>query len=737
MNSKEFSMKVYFFIFLFIVTNPLFSQNIIIKGNISDGRHPVFDCNIYIKNTLIGTTSDENGDFDLIVKNVNDTLKLVFSYMGYKEHHINGVAKFLAKKKHKIVLKEDNILDDVLIFSEKKVRAGYISGLSAIDIITTPSAMGDAMTGISTSLPGNQIDPNDGRFFVRGGDYYETKVFINDMNVHSPFTSNGPNLPNRGRFSPFLFDGISFSAGGFEAEYGRALSSVLLMNTKSKIIKDETQISIKSVGVDAGITKILSEKLSLTATVDYTHLGPYRSIFPSRYKWNEDYNTLAGEISSVFNLPNGTIKSYNRYDQTRLDYTRFDLGFGTDIDTKIYEKNFYSNNSMNLKLGKKFKFYSGIVYSFNERDVYGVFTPVDYTFVKDNLLHIKTKVENKFFDAKLITKVGVEYFNNKYYSDYKDEYADNFFIGDVNNNIFSSFIDIDYKISSKLLLKTGLRTDYSISIKESIVSPRIRLNYEPFSNFTASPYYGNYNQTPQNGVLIFDLENNLKSERADQYGLNLFWKKDKRIVYIDAYKKEYKDLVKFTFAPSSSRPVNLSNSGKGYANGLDVFFWDKKTFKDIEYRISYTYIDAKRDYQNYPGISFPNFYSRHNASFVTKYWINKIRSLISLNYVYSSGNPYTNPNIEGFNNSFTKSYNSLSLSYSFLFSDNLFIYSSISNILNFKNVASYDYSSTPNDNGVFEEQVILPSSDHFFFIGLFYRFGGVKSNKDKMKQINN
>ncbi|RTY89353.1 TonB-dependent receptor [Flavobacterium sp. GT3R68] len=730
-------MKKIIVIILIFFFNTVFSQNNIVRGKITHGKKSLQNCNIYVANTILGTVSDQDGNFELVLKKSNIPIKIIFSHVGYQEYYVEDTFENLTSKAISVTLVEINNLNEIVIFSDKKVKAGYISGLSALDLITTPTALGDAMTAISTSLPGNQIDPNDGRFFVRGGDHYETKIFINDLNVHTPFNTNGPSLPNRGRFSPFLFDGIAFSAGGFEAEYGRALSSVLLMNTKPSPVKNETELSIKSVGLDAGISRILTKNISLTGTLDYTHLGPYRAIFPSRYKWNEDYNTLASEIGTIINLKNGFFKSYNKYDQTRLDYDRNDFGFGRIINTRIYEKNFYSNNSLNLTFNDTFKFYSGLVYSNNQRDIYGIFSDQDNSFVTDKLLHFKARGEYNFHDIKLKLKVGLEHFFNTYYINYVDHFTSNQFINKTDTNTSSSFMDVELKISNKLMLKTGIRNDYTDRLNENVYSPRVRLNYEIIPNLTISPYYGVYNQSPQNGHLIFDFEKNLKSERAFQQGLNVFWNKDKRLIYVDAYKKEYKNLVKYDFAANGTSPSNFNNLGKGYANGVDVFFWDRKSIDNFEYRLSYTYIDAKRDYEDYPGLSYPGFYSKHNASVVTKYWAEKIRSLISISYIYSSGNPYTNPNKTGFNNSFTKPYNSLNLSYSYLLSNNLFIYSSISNILDFSNIASYDYTRNPNTDGVYEEQEILPSSDQFFFIGMFYKFGGTKQIKNKINEINN
>ncbi|MFW5699700.1 MAG: hypothetical protein ACOCXS_02200 [Bacteroidota bacterium] len=58
-----------------------------------------------------------------------------------------------------------------------------------------------------------------------------------------------------GRFSPFLFNGIMFSTGGYSAEYGQALSSVLELKTPALFDEDIVSVNLLNVGVGGGITR--------------------------------------------------------------------------------------------------------------------------------------------------------------------------------------------------------------------------------------------------------------------------------------------------------------------------------------------------------------------------------------------------------------------------------------------------------------------------------------------------
>jgi hypothetical protein len=88
--------------------------------------------------------------------------------------------------------------------------------------------------------------------------------------VFTPYTPTTNNAPTRGRYSPFLFDGITFSTGGYSAEYGQALSSVLLLNTINEPDQEKTDISIMSVGVAIGITQKW-ERSAFSVNTSYTN----------------------------------------------------------------------------------------------------------------------------------------------------------------------------------------------------------------------------------------------------------------------------------------------------------------------------------------------------------------------------------------------------------------------------------------------------------------------------------
>lgn len=229
--------------------------------------------------------------------------------------------------------------------------------------------------------------------------------------------------------------------------------------------------------------------------------------------------------------------------------------------------------------------------------------------------------------------------------------------------------------------------------------------------------YGDFYQNPTSNILKF--EQDLQAQKTTHYILNYQLNNDGQIFRAEAFYKDYKDLIKFD-TEFESFESNFSNTGLGYAKGIDLFWRDSKSIKNLDYWVSYSYLDSKRNYRNFPLEAQPNFANTHNLSVVTKYWIPSWKSQVGASYGFASGRTYTNPNEEGFLNQKTKAYNSLSINWAYLISQQKILYFSVNNVLGFKNINGYQYADTPDSNGNFNRRALRPAADQFFFVGFFW-----------------
>ncbi len=684
---------------------------------------PIFGANIYLEGTYDGGTSNEKGVFSFSTSETG-TQTLVVSYLSYETYTMVGDLTYM--KDLEIKLKEDVSTLDAVVLSAGTFSAGdnsKVNVLKPLDVVTTASALGDFVGALQT-LPGTSTVSEDGRLFVRGGDANETQIFIDGIRVFTPYTPTTNNVPTRGRYSPFLFDGITFSTGGYSAEYGQALSSVLLLNTVDEPDQEKTDIGIMSVGASLGNTQKW-KKSSLSVNASYINLAPYIGLFPDRNDWEKPYETFAGEAVYRHKTESGLFKLYSAFDTTNFELTQEHIDFPEGAYFKLNNKNMYVNGSYSGVLTDTWSMFGGVSFTSANNKLNIIDSNIDNT---ENSFHAKLKFKNRFSN-RFKLYYGAEYFATDYNETYQDNFIDEIDYG-YNNNIAAAFAETDIFISKKLAFKTGVRAEYSEIFKDFKIAPRLSLAYKTSKKSQLSLAYGNFYQNPTSDVLKF--EQSLESENTTHYIMNYQYNADKRIFRAEAYYKKYDNLVKFDtdFAGFDS---DFNNNGDGFARGLDLFWRDSYSIKNFDYWVSYSFLDTKRDYRNYPMEAQPNFANKHNMSFVGKYWIEKLRSQVGFSYGLASGRTYTNPNESGFLNEKTKPFNSLSLNWAYLISPQKILYASVNNVLGIKNINGYQYSSMPDLNGQFNRRALRPAADQFFFIGFFWTI----SEDKKSNQLDN
>ena len=204
-----------------------------------------------------------------------------------------------------------------------------------------------------------------------------------------------------------------------------------------------------------------------------------------------------------------------------------------------------------------------------------------------------------------------------------------------------------------------------------------------------------------------------------------------RTFRLEAFYKKYDDLYK-TAANNNGMEVAANNEGFGYAKGLELFWRDKKTIKNVDYWISYSYLDTKRDFLNYPKAIQPSFTANHTAAFVFKRFVLPWKTQFNLSYNFATGRPYYRIAYDNTQSKYvisdagkTINYNSMSFSVNYLPNigkKNPRTFAvwvlGINNVLGQNQVFTYNYSN----DGSRKEAVTSPSK-RFVFIGCFLSFG--------------
>lgn len=720
---KTTTMKTLCIIILTLISFSTFSQ-IEITGVVLDSKnHPVEGANVYIEGSYDGATSIATGAFKFQTSETG-IQTLIVSFLSFETYQ--QTADITAFSNMTIKLRENVNALDAVVISAGTFEAGdasKISVLKPLDVVTTASALGDYVGAIQT-LPGTTTVAEDGRLFVRGGDAGETQIFIDGIRVFTPYTPTTNNIPTRGRYSPFLFDGISFSTGGYSVEFGQALSSVLLLNTINEPDQNKTDIGIMSVGGSLGHTKKW-KKRSLSVNGSYINLAPYVALFPDRNDWERPFNGGSGEAVFRQKFNSGILKLYTAFESGGFAVTQEDINVPEGVYFKLKNNNLYFNGSYRGMLTDNWSIFGGLSYTHAKNKFKRL---SDNIIDAENAIHAKFKLKRRF-NNRLKVQAGAEYFSTDFNEQFESFMSEKLSYG-FKNNISAVFTEADVIFSKKFALKGGVRFEYSELFKQSTLSPRLSLAYKTSNNSQVSLAYGHFYQNPDNNILKFNQD--LNAQKTTHYILNYQLNRDGQIFRAEAFYKDYKSLVKYDteFADFTS---NYNNQGFAYAQGIDLFWRDNSSVKNIDYWISYSFLDSERNYLNYPEAATPNFANTHNLSIVGKYWIEKWKSQVGVSYNFASGRTYTDPNRDGFLNQKTKSFNNLSLNWAYLVTPQKILYLSVNNVLGFNNINGYQYANIPDANGNFASRALKPAADQFFFIGFFWTI----SEKGTDNQLNN
>lgn len=733
-------MKIWFLTIL-LITGVAASAQIKVSGNIKDNKgKPIPGISITLKDTYDGSVSDSSGNFKFTTSETGaHTIEVTgvgyHSYATPVELKNTDVTLDIVLKERLDELKAVVVMAGSFEAGDKK-RAATV--LSSIDIATTAGSNADITAALKT-LPGAQQVGHQEGLFVRGGTGDETKQFIDGTVLNNPFFTSTPDIASRGRFSPFLFKGTVFSTGGYSALYGQALSSAVILESIDLPEQTSATASISPILLGGGYQKLSKDKkYSWGASYNYVNLIAYFKAI----KQTPDYFDMPELHSADANFRiktkgGGMIKYYTTFAYNHLGLRRSDIDSAVLKDAfGIINHNWYNNLSWKENLGNGWKMNLGFSYSTNRDNLTQELQNAEnkiqriagspwaeknfHIKSRQDLSQIKQVIEKKLSGLSAV-RFGGEYWyssnpgtfsndNASYQNHLKDHYA-------------AGFGEADIYLTNAAAMKLGGRYEYSSIIGKANIAPRISLAYKTGTNAQVSLAYGIFYQKPLNNELMFGATS-LGYTRAIHYIANYQKTTNERIFRVEAFYKKYADLVK-------TYPT-YSNDGTGYAKGIELFLRDKKTFKNLDYWISYSFLDTKRDYLNYPGKLQPYFAAPHTASIVTKRFVTEWKGGFNITYTYATGRPYYNFRLDNNDQKYfiadqgkTKDFHNVGFSAEYIPSlgkenAKTFIvwFASVTNVLGSNQVYGYNYSY----NGAVK-QAINPPAKRFYFVGCFLSWG--------------
>lgn len=719
-----------------------------VAGKVADTKgKPVSGVSITLKDSYDGATTDSSGNFSFTTTEKGKHI-LDVSIIGYRpwEQEVNIASAPITLN---ITLKElVTELKAVVISAGSFVASDKNKGavLTALDIVTTPSANGDVTSAFKT-LPGTQQVGESEGLFVRGGSATESKIYMDGNLVNNFFYSSTPGIATRGRFNPFLFKGTIFSSGGYSALYGQALSSALILESKDLPERTQADLGVSVIGIGGGIQKLSKDKKSSWGvSYNYTNLWLGFAINKQKQDFYQIPVYHQGDANfRIKTKSGGFIKYYGYISANKTGFRSQDIDSVVLKDAfEIENLNTYQNINWRENFGMGWKLNTGISYSTNKDDITNelqdannqkqvITNPSFYAFKNFKLNNKAQYAQVRFVLEKKLNGLNVIRFGSDYfYSDERSTYTlydGTRFSETVKDNLESVFAEADVFITNDLAAKIGGRVEHSQIVNKWNVAPRLSVAYKFRDNSQASFAYGLFYQNPERKILPAIAS--LDYSRAAHYILQYQKISSLRTFRVEAFYKKYTDLYKTTFS-IAGREVATNNNGFGDAKGLELFFRDKKTFKNVDFWISYSYLDTKRDYLNYPQAITPSFAANHTAAVVVKKFVLPWKTGFNLSYNFATGRPYYYFAYDNAQNKYvigdagkTINYNSMSFSVNYLpgigkKDPKAFVVwvLGINNVLGQDQVFNYNY----NNNGS-RKEAVTPPSKRFVFIGCFLSFG--------------
>ncbi len=723
--------------------------DVVISGKVTDEKgKPLQGASVYLLNTIDGTSTDSAGRFRFTTSE-KGLQTIVASEVS---HETGGMPLTVDSNVANLIIKlrsNAHSLDQVTISAGSfEASNANKTVLKPLDIVTTAGANADVVKAIET-LPGTQQTGTENGLFVRGGDASEAAILVDEMVVQNAFFSSAPGVATRSRFGAFQFQGISFSSGGYSARYGQALSGVLELMSTDLPDKTTANIGINMAGIYASGTKRWKNS-SLDVGGNYNNLSTFYGLATTNVKFYNVPTGGGGNLRYVWKpnkdgilkiTANGTTNTSgiavpNPYSQVTSNsgnqfYNAFSAA-GDTVNFKTNAQNYYTNVTYKQSFKSHYELYAAASVSYDKTDNHFATIPIN-----EDDTRAQARVEARdYINSRFSLLAGIEAQQINIKKSFADTFKQQFTETQV-----AGYLEGDWSPFKWLAFRPGVRFEHSAILQESAIAPRLSMAIRTGRYSQVSVAGGIFFQDPDYPYLLgidSAISHRLKYQQATHYIANWQWIKEDRTLRLEGYYKNYQDLVRehIPYDPNGYRTIlnseNIDNSGYGYAQGLELFWRDKKTVKNLDYWISYSYIDTKRLYQNFITEATPGFISDHNLNIVGKYFVNRWSTNFSATYSYASGRPYYNPANPDFLGDRAPAFQNLALTVSYLHTFGKWFsvfYLSVDNVTNQHNIFGYRYIYDARGN-VSSKQEILPALYRSIFVGA--NFSLTQFKKDEL-----
>jgi hypothetical protein len=202
------------------------AQTARVKGVILDEFNLPIE-NVTIKSGDKGTVTNANGFYFLEIP-ANTKVTLTFSHVSFKKTTVEITLKPNEDYELNPVLSSKvEQIGEVTVTGANKKRVEGITAIDPVIIRRIPGANA-GIENIIKTLPGvysnNELSTS---YAVRGGNYDDNLVYVNEIEVYRPFLIRSGQQEGLSFTNTDMVEAVDFSAGGFQSKYGDKMASVL------------------------------------------------------------------------------------------------------------------------------------------------------------------------------------------------------------------------------------------------------------------------------------------------------------------------------------------------------------------------------------------------------------------------------------------------------------------------------------------------------------------------------
>lgn len=729
-----------------------------VQGKVSEdpGSRIIPGVLVTIMDTGFHTLSNEKGEYKFNSVPVGN-YRIKFSAAGFGTIveadvivHPDRVTFLDVKMKEQLPHLEETVTVKESYFRKNEAVLTGSVNISAEEVRRTPGSAGfiDRMLPV---LPGVGQKRDGGTdLMVRGGCPTENGLFIDNIEV--PYISHVPRLGSTGglysAIHPDLIQSVDFYSSAFSSNFGGRLSSITDITFREGN-RTEFDGQVESNLVLAGTLMegpIMNGKGSWLIAARKSYIKLLRDLGildddDAPIDTNDILVKLTYDLSAKHKISFLNFTTYGSF-QDNHDYS---------VEVKKYLQN---TIGCNLKSFWNDSFFSNTTLSYSflkreDKETYNTYyweaPDITKYFILRNSNHIIFKNQNRLKFGMEIKheRDDINYYSHEYYDsegEYYPSWERDFGYYTTKSALFFSYIS---KFFNRFTTTIGLRGDYSSTHKVFHLSPRFSFSFRINKRLSITGGYGIFYQTiPIRWMTIYPGHRDLDDLKATHYSLGFEYINSGTKITLEAYSKEYKNLLidtRYPYALASEfdidkfyYPSSLINNSKGYARGIELLV-HKKLVKHF-YGIFNTSIYRSR-YKDLYGIWRRSPYeNRYIVNLVAGYRPNA-KWEFGLTWTIMGGRPSTPFDLEAsrlynqtinvsdlskYNTENYPSYNRLNLRGErrfYLGKTSLIVYMDIWNILNSKNYEYYWWDPGIGDVVPGDEQMpIMP------ILGLKFKF---------------